>query len=75
MISRTERRHSGAGELPVRKHRPDHWILVLVLILMGIGLILIYSIGPALAAQGGNVSANYFVGRQFVDILIGFVII
>ncbi len=73
MISRTERRHSGAGELPVRKHRPDHWILVLVLILMGIGLILIYSIGPALAAQGGNVSANYFVGRQFVDILIGLV--
>ncbi len=73
MISRTERRQNGVGELPVRKHRPDHWILVLVLILMGIGLILIYSIGPALAAEGGNVTANYFVGRQFVDVLLGLV--
>jgi len=73
MISRPVTRRSIVTELAIRKHRPDHWIFFLVLILMGIGLILIYSIGPALAAEGGNVTANYFVGRQFIDVLLGII--
>ena len=55
----------------LRKHRPDYVILILSLILLSAGLVVMYSISPALAAQGGNVSENYFVIRQFVAIIMG----
>ncbi len=55
----------------IRKHRPDYVLIVLATILLGAGLVVMYSISPALAAQGGDVSDNYFVGRQFVAIVMG----
>ena len=55
----------------VRKHRPDYMILILSLLMLTAGLIVMYAISPALAAQGGNVGDNYFVARQFVAILLG----
>ena len=73
MIKSAERGRAFVRDFSVRKHRPDYIILVLVLSLLGIGLVLIYSIGPALAAQGGSASANYFVLRQFLDIILGLV--
>lgn len=57
--------------LPKRAHRPDYGLLILSLILLSAGLIVMYAISPALAAQGGNVSDNYFVTRQFIAILLG----
>lgn len=57
--------------LPKRAHRPDYGLLILSLILLAAGLIVMYAISPALAAQGGNVSDNYFVSRQFIAILLG----
>ena len=57
--------------LPKRAHRPDYGLLVLSLILLSAGLIVMYAISPALAAQGGNVNDNYFVTRQFIAILLG----
>lgn len=60
--------------IPTRKHRPDYGLVILATVLLFIGLIVMYAISPALAAQGGNVSDNYFVSRQFIAIILGFII-
>ena len=72
MIPRTARQQS-VVDPSVRKHRPDYGLVVIASILLGIGLIVMYAISPALAAQGGGVSDNYFVSRQFIAIILGFV--
>lgn len=53
-----------------RRHRPDYGLLVLSLLLLVVGLVVVYSIGPGLAAQK-HVSDNYYVGKQIIAILIG----
>ncbi len=55
---------------PLRRHRPDYWLLILSIALLGVGLIVVYAISPALAAAQ-NVSDNYFVTRQMVAIAVG----
>lgn len=67
-------RQSINDQLPTRKHRPDYGLVILATILLFIGLIVMYAISPALAAQGGNVSDNYFVSRQFIAIVLGFIV-
>jgi cell division protein FtsW len=58
----------------VRKHRPDYGLVVIASILLGIGLVVMYSISPALAAQGGGVSSNYFVTKQFIATVLGLIV-
>lgn len=53
-----------------RRHRPDYGLLLLALVLLVAGLVVVYSIGPGLAAQK-HVSDNYFVGKQIIAIFIG----
>jgi len=55
-----------------RRHKPDYWLVALVLMLLVIGLIVIFSISPALSAIG-HVSSNYYVLKQIVAIGIGLV--
>lgn len=55
-----------------RRHRPDYWLVALVLMLLVIGLIVIFSISPALSAIG-HVSSNYYVTKQLIAIGIGLV--
>lgn len=62
-----------SGDLTVRKHRPDYGLLVIASVLLGVGMIVMFAISPALAAQGGNVGDNYFVSRQFIAIILGFI--
>ncbi|MGH7233871.1 MAG: FtsW/RodA/SpoVE family cell cycle protein [Candidatus Saccharimonadales bacterium] len=50
-----------------RRHKPDHWLLIDTLLLLLIGLVLIYSISPALADTTGT-SADYFIIKQLVAI-------
>lgn len=57
----------------VRKHRPDYGIVIIASILLGIGMVVMYAISPALAAQGGGASDSYFVIRQFVAIVLGLI--
>ncbi len=63
---------SGAGlrstATQLRSHRPDYWIIILSLLLVSLGLIVVYSIGPALSATHGG-GARY-VGRQIIAILL-----
>ncbi len=56
----------------MRRHKPDRWLLVLCAILMAIGLVVIYSISPALTQTSG-VSGSYYVSRQVLAIALAIV--
>lgn len=53
-----------------RRHRPDHMLVVLSLVLMVIGLIVIYAISPGLSAVQ-NVGENYYISKQLIAIMLG----
>ena len=55
-----------------RRHKPDYWLLVFTIALMLFGLILIFSISPALSITN-NVSSNYFTYKQALADGLGFV--
>ena len=63
----------------MRKHRPDFAILLLVLALMGIGLVVIYAIGPRVAQyensiNGGQLfSENYYFSGQIRGIIFSLI--
>lgn len=50
-----------------RRHRPDYGILILTSLLLVIGLVIVYSISPALAALR-HASQGSFVIKQFFDV-------
>lgn len=56
----------------VRKHKPDHWLLVLCAILLAIGLVVIYAISPALAETTG-VNGSYYVERQVLAVILAII--
>jgi cell division protein FtsW len=56
----------------VRKHKPDYWLLIIMLGLLSIGLIVVYSISPALGAETGTDGSQY-VTKQLIGIAIGLV--
>lgn len=53
-----------------RRHKPDHWLFVLTAILLGIGLVVVYSISPGLAASQ-DVSQGYFISKQLINVGLG----
>jgi cell division protein FtsW len=53
-----------------RRHKPDYMLVLASVLLLVIGLIVVYSISPGLAAQR-NLSENYYITKQLVAILIG----
>ncbi len=55
-----------------RRHRPDYVLIILALILLTVGLVVIYSISPALSLTN-NVSQNYYINRQMLSIVFGFI--
>jgi len=62
--------HRTAVGLLGRKHKPDYWILLLSALLMAIGLVVVYSISPGLAASQ-HISQSYFITKQLIDVLLG----
>lgn len=59
----------------MRKHKPDLVIAILTMILMAVGLIVIYAIGPAWAqfqnaARGASFGDNYFFLHQLVSVAV-----
>ena len=58
-------------EPQVRKHRPDYGLVVIACILLAVGLVVMYSISPALASS--KVSGNYYVFKQFIATLLGLI--
>lgn len=55
---------------PFRRHKPDYMIILISVALLITGLIVVYSISPALAA-GQDVSGSYYVTKQIIAILLG----
>ncbi len=55
-----------------RKHKPDYWLLVFTIALILFGLILIFSISPALSITN-NVGSNYFTYKQALADGLGFI--
>lgn len=76
MIERVRRRIDEiAGQ---RAHAPDYQIVLYMGLLMLIGLIVMYAIGPQRAnvlnnAQGANFSDTYFVVKQVVSLILAIV--
>lgn len=59
----------------VRRHKPDYQILIYTLILMLLGLVIIYAIGPQRAnvlnnAYGSDISSSYFFIKQLVSLVL-----
>lgn len=48
-----------------RRHRPDYWLLILTLALAAVGIIVVFSISPALEVEKG-VDGNQYVLRQLI---------
>lgn len=56
-----------------RRHRPDYWLIILTLALIAVGIIVVFSISPALEVENG-VSGNYYVTRQLIAVGLGAII-
>ena len=55
-----------------RRHKPDYVLLIIAILLLAIGLIVIYSIGPGLSVNS-RVSSNYYINRQMISVLMGII--
>jgi cell division protein FtsW len=54
-----------------RRHRPKYSIFVLVAILLLVGMLVIFSIAPGQTWRGEGMSEAYFIGRQFIYLVVG----
>lgn len=52
-----------------RKHKPDYWLVIICSILLLIGVIVVYAIGPALQITT-HLSSSYYTSRQGIAILL-----
>lgn len=55
-----------------RRHSPDYWLLILTLALAAVGIVVVFSISPALAV-GKEADGNAYVFRQLIAMAIGLV--
>lgn len=63
----------------IRKHKSDRIIGVLMVVLLGLGLIVIYAIGPMRAnvmnsAYGMDLDENYFFAHQLISVILSLVV-
>ncbi len=68
-LARTQLINS-AENTNTRRHKPDYWLFVLMCLLLTIGLVVVYSISPGLAASQ-HVSQSYFITKQLIDVGLG----
>lgn len=61
-----------SGGVVQRRHRPDYVLIIVTALLLVIGLVVIYSISPGLAAQRG-VGENFYVNKQLIAIGLGII--
>ncbi len=64
----------------MRRHKSDRAIGALTVVLLGIGLIVIYAIGPMRvnvlnATYGSNYGENYFVIRQAINVILSLIVL
>lgn len=73
-VPASQRQVVNVADVPAtaRRHRPDYWLVALCLMLLTVGLVVIFSIGPALS-QTTHVGSGYYVGKQLLAIALGLV--
>lgn len=71
---------SGSSQTIVRKHRPDYYIVMYMILLMLIGLVLIYAIGPQRVNllnrsfdSNNQYSQTYFFSKQLISLVLAIV--
>lgn len=70
----TRRRHSYLQDRgQTRRHSPDYWLLILTIALAAVGIVVVFSISPALEVEKG-VNGNQYVTRQIIAVLLGLVL-
>lgn len=55
-----------------RKHKPDYWIPIICFLLVMIGIIVVYSITPALKLTTG-LSPGYYISRQILATILSII--
>ncbi len=56
-----------------RKHKPDYLLFLSMTALLTVGLVVIYSVSPAISARlVGDVDPNHFMYRQLIFLALGF---
>lgn len=55
-----------------RPHAPNYWIIILPSILVIIGLVVVYAIGPALSTSY-HIKANYYTNKQLIAVALSMV--
>ncbi len=56
-----------------RKHKPDYLLFLSMAVLLTVGLVVIYSVSPAISARlVGDVDPNHFMYRQLIFLALGF---
>ena len=56
-----------------RRHSPDYWLLILTVALAAVGIIVVFSISPALEVEKG-VNGGQYVLRQIIAVFLGLVL-
>ncbi|HEY5668013.1 MAG TPA: putative peptidoglycan glycosyltransferase FtsW [Candidatus Saccharimonadales bacterium] len=56
-----------------RRHRPDYLLLVLMIALAAVGVIVVFSISPAIEVEKG-ISGNQYILKQIIAVLLGLVL-
>jgi cell division protein FtsW len=56
-----------------RKHRPDYWLLILTVALAAVGIVVVFSISPALEVEKG-IDGNQYLLKQLLAVGLGVVI-
>ncbi len=68
--SRRQGNISSDDSAAFRRHRPDYWLLIITFFLMLMGIVVVYSISPGLAAAQG-ISEHYYVTKQLIALALG----
>lgn len=69
----------GLQQTIVRKHRPDYYIVMFMVLLMMVGLVLIYAIGPQRvnllnnSFESGGLSHSHFFYKQLISLIIALI--
>lgn len=69
---RRPRELSGSNDAPSRQHRPDYVLVILMSILLVVGAVVVFAIGPGLT-NGKSLPENYFSSKQLTAIVLGVV--
>jgi cell division protein FtsW len=64
------RRRPQASDIEHRRHRPDYWLPLIAVGLLGIGVVVVYAISPGVSNKN-NVSEAYYITKQLVAVALG----